>query len=127
MDKIHVRKNVGASNEHDALVSFNELYEAQSPRDEWHGESTLTVSAKMMGILHVFSVGCTVTIPDGLPVGFLCGFMQAGNDPVTFTAADGVVLRGVNGNEFTTAGLNASGGMMRLSDGSYYVYGRLEP
>lgn len=78
---------------------------------------TLDTAAHHRGarILFTSATAVTVTVPDTLPIGFMCSFIQLGAGTITFTGAD---LGGT-----TSGGVNKSGAIERLPTGDWLLTG----
>lgn len=71
-----------------------------------------------------FTAGCSVTIPAGLPVGFVLSWTQDGVDPISFSVPGLVTLQSIDGLN-TSGGLYAMGGIIVMAPNVYRLVGDL--
>ncbi|MFB9952193.1 hypothetical protein ACFFP0_25400 [Rhizobium puerariae] len=124
-DKVKIRRNSGTTHESDGLVSIEELMPAVGTNCVYHPESAVTLSDNHQGRLVILTGECEVTIPADLRPGFSCGWAQASEDAITFVAGDGVTIRSFGGSD-TSGGQYALGGIARMPDGEFWLYGQLQ-
>lgn len=86
-------------------------------------DATYTVQASDAGKLLRFINGCTITLPDNLPAGFQCMWVQLGADPLVFT---GSTIRNVTPGATVSAGQYAEGYVRVDEPGVWFLGGSVE-
>lgn len=121
---LKVRRGVGTPDERDALISPGEAIKPAGTDVIYCPELTLTLNAKHQGVCLLFTAGCTVTVPHNLPGNFSMGWAQAGANPITFVAGEGVALRSLFGLR-SSSGQYAMGALGAMATNEIWVYGAL--